>query len=74
MLHPFAPLPLRAAWAMTWTFSQRRQVYRCWVAWESAPACVAVQNLAYWCRHPRLYLDVRRRVRILQARRGYIDA
>lgn len=68
------PPLLRAAWAMTWTFGQRRQVIRAWVAWDSHPAAVTLQNLAYRCRHPRLWLDVRRRVRILQARRGYFDA
>ena len=68
------PLLFRVAWAITWTFRQRRQVYRWWIVWDCSPAVGAARSCAYWCRHPVLYFDVRRRVRILQSGRDYIEA
>lgn len=55
-----APLLIRALWALTWAFPQRRRVVRFWHYLDNAEWFTAARWAAFYVCRPRLWLEVRR--------------
>jgi hypothetical protein len=64
---------LRVLWLLSHSFALRRRVVRFWTWCDTDRTAVAFRNFFYWSRPDRwaLWLDVRRRVRLL--RRGITE-
>lgn len=66
-----SPLYVRVLMALSWRFSQRRQVVNLWCWMCSANW---LNSTIYRMKHPIFMADVDRRVRILRQGKGYLDA
>lgn len=64
----------RFAWMFAWTFATRRQVVRLWVWTDTGEFPVAVSRFFFYVRRPKLYFWVKRRVSLMTAGQGYVDA
>jgi hypothetical protein len=68
------PAWVRAASSVAPSFGARRRVLLAWIWWDCDPLCSALRSTVYWCRHPVLFVQVKRRVALLLAGRDVLEA